>query len=59
MENKLKQEEYGISVKLWGQSNQVHQLKLLLKITLMKNSQFCEDMSKSKNVIRVTLIVYF
>ena len=30
------------------QFNQVHQLKLLLKITLMKNSQFCEDMSKSK-----------
>ena len=44
-----------------GQSNQVHQLKLRLKITLMKNSQFCEDMSKSKkcnscniNYIRLT-----
>ena len=42
-----------------GQSNQVHQLKLLLKIALMKNSEFCEDMSKSNNAIRVTLIVYF
>ena len=42
-----------------GQSNQVHQLKLLLKIKLMKNSQFCEDMSKLKTVIRVTLIKYF
>ena len=29
-----------------GQSNQVHQLKLLKKITLMKNSEFCDDMSK-------------
>ena len=42
-----------------GQSIQVHQLKLLLKITHMKNSQFCEDMSKSKNAIRVTFIIYF
>ena len=41
-----------------GQSNQVHQLKLLLEITLMKNSQFCEDMSKSKDAIRVRLIIY-
>ena len=37
-----------------GQSNQGHQLKLLQKITLMKKSQFYEDMSKSKNAIRVT-----
>ena len=29
-----------------GQSNQVHQLKLLQKITLMKVCEFCEDMSK-------------
>ena len=41
-----------------GQSNQVHQLKLLHKIILMKNSEFCEDMSKSKNVNCVTLIIY-
>ena len=34
-----------------GQSNKVHQLKLLQKITLMKNSEFCEDMSKSRNTI--------
>ena len=34
--------------KVMGQSNQVHQLKLLQRITLMKNSEFCEDMSKSK-----------
>ena len=36
-----------------GQSNQVDQLKLLKKIALMKNCDFCEDMSKSKNVNRV------
>ena len=41
-----------------AQSNQVHQWKLLQKITLMKNSEFCEDMSKSKNANRVTLIIY-
>ena len=29
-----------------GQLNQVYQLKLLQKITLMKNSEFYEDMSK-------------
>ena len=29
-----------------GKSNQVHQLKLLQNITLMKNCDFCEDMSK-------------
>ena len=32
-----------------GQSNQVHQLKLLQKIILIKNAWFCEYMSKSKN----------
>ena len=31
-----------------GQSNQVHQLQLLQKITLMKNCEFCEDMSNKK-----------
>ena len=41
-----------------GKSNQVHQLKLRQKITLMKNSEFCEDMSKSKNANRITLIIY-
>ena len=30
----------------FGHSNQVHQLKLLQKITLLKNCVFCEDMSK-------------
>ena len=39
-------------------SNQVHQLKLLQKITLMKDSEFCEDMPKSKNAKRVTLIIH-
>ena len=34
-------------------------MKLLPKITLMKNSQFCEEISKSKHAIRVTLIMYF
>ena len=38
-----------------GQSNQVDKLKLLQMITLMKNCDFCEDMSKSKNVNRVSL----
>ena len=42
---------------LW-QSNQVHQLQLLQKVTLMKNCDFCEDMSKSKNANRVSLIIY-
>ena len=41
-----------------GYSNQVHQLKLIQKITLMKHSEFCEDMSKSKNAKRETLIIY-
>ena len=41
-----------------GQSNQVHRLKLLQKITPMKNSEFCEDMSKSNNANRVTSIIY-
>ena len=41
-----------------GTSNQVHQLKLLQKITQMKNSEFCEDMSKSKNANRVSLIIH-
>ena len=41
-----------------GQSNQVQQLKLLQKISLMKNSKSCEDMSKSKHANRVTLIIY-
>ena len=41
-----------------GQSNQVHQLKLFLKIALTKNSAFCEDMSKSKNAIRITFVIY-
>ena len=39
-----------------GQSNQDHQLKLLQKI--MKNYEFCEDMSKSKYANSVTLITY-
>ena len=34
--------------KALGQSNQVHQLLLLQKVTLMKNCDFCEDMSKQK-----------
>ena len=42
-----------------GQSNQVHQMKLIQKITLMKNSEFCENMSKSKNANRITLIYTF
>ena len=48
------------SLKMWNyrESNQVHQLKMLQKITLMKNSEFCEDMSKSKNANRVTFIIY-
>ena len=29
-----------------GQSNQVHQLQLLQNVTLMKNCDFREDMSK-------------
>ena len=43
-----------------GKANQVHQLKLLQKITLMKNSEFCEDMSifKKKNADRITLIIH-
>ena len=32
----------------FGQWNQVHQLQLLQKITLMKNCEFFEDMSKLK-----------
>ena len=40
------------------QSNQVDQLKLLHKITLMKHCDFCEDMSKSKNSNRVLSIIY-
>ena len=31
-----------------GQSNQVDQMKLLQKITLIKDCEFCEDMSKLK-----------
>ena len=57
MENKLKQEECGIS-EVMGQSNQIYQLKLLQKITLMKNSELCENMSKSKNTNRVTLNIH-
>ena len=34
-----------------GQSNQVHQLKLLLKITLMKNSDFVKTFQNKKNQI--------
>ena len=41
-----------------GKSNQVHQLELLQKKTLLKNSECCEDMSKSKNANRVTLIIH-
>ena len=41
----------------FGQSNQVNQLILRQKTMLMKNREFCEDMSKSKNANRVTLIV--
>ena len=41
-----------------GQSNQVYQLQFLRKVTLMKNCDFCEDMSKSKNANRVSLVIY-
>ena len=41
-----------------GQSNQVHQLQLLQKVTLMKNCDFSEDMSKTKNANHVLLIIY-
>ena len=41
-----------------GQSNQADQLKLIQKITLIKNCDFCEDMSKSKNANRVLFIIY-
>ena len=58
MENKLKQEEGGVIVEIMGQSNQVHQLKLLQKITILKISEFCENISKSKNANRVKLIIY-
>ena len=34
-----------------GQSNQVYQLQLLQNVTRMKNCDFCEDKSKSKNEI--------
>ena len=40
-----------------GQSNQVA-IELLQNITLIKNCDFCEDMSKSKNANRVLLIIY-
>ena len=40
----------GYRCEVLGQSNQVHQLQLLQKVTLMKKCDFCEDMSKSKNV---------
>ena len=45
-------EKYTKVIKIWyrcetiGQSNQVDQLKLLQKITLMQICEFCEDMSK-------------
>ena len=43
-----------------GQSNQVRQLiKIASEDNAYKNSQFCEDMLKSKNAIRVTLVIYF
>ena len=52
--------------KVIGQSNHVHQLKLLQRITLMKISDICEDMSKSKkcksfniNHIPLTKMSYF
>ena len=41
-----------------GQSNQVDQLKLLQKVTLMKNCDFFEDLSKPKNANRLLLIIY-
>ena len=41
-----------------GQLNQVDQLKLLQKKTLMKNCDICEDMSKSKNANRVLFIIF-
>ena len=41
-----------------GQSNQVHQLQLLQKVTVMKNCDFCEEMSKSNNANRVLSIIY-
>ena len=41
-----------------GQSNQDHQLQLLQKVTPRKNCDFCEDMSKSQNANRVSLIIY-
>ena len=38
----------------WGGGwSGVHQLKLLLKITLIKNCDFCDDKSKSKNANHV------
>ena len=37
-----------------GQSNQVDQLELLQKITLMQNCEFGADMSKSKKSNRVS-----
>ena len=37
-----------------GQSNQVHQMELLQKITPMKNSEFCNK----KNANHVTFIIY-
>ena len=40
------------------QSNQADKLKLLQKIALMKNCEFYEDMPKSKNANRVSLIIY-
>ena len=43
--------------KALGQSNKVHQLQLLQKVTLMKNCDFCEDMSKSKITNHVLLII--
>ena len=44
--------------KVMWQSNQVHLLKLLQKITLMNNSEFCEDVSKAHNANGVTSIIY-
>ena len=46
MEKKLKQEEYGTSVKLWG-SPPSSSLEIASEDNPnKKNSEFCEDMSK-------------
>ena len=46
----------GLTSGLQGSVN-IHRI-LLQKITPMKNCDFCEDMSKSKNANRALLIIY-